>query len=174
MGRFETLLETVETYQALAAANYDRIRRLAEDLREGLCAFLDARDGVCVRLVPPYGPFEPKPYGDKAFSVAPRGFRPLGPVSFGLAVRVTKGTDWLRLTLECRKLGDRFEVEIKGGSTYTFELPLAETDPTPFYQAVFDHVHLWFADKIERYREGDYGTREIGFDFARDIDTAET
>jgi len=27
-------------------------------------------------------------------------------------------------------------------------------------------VRGWFQDRIDRYSEGDFGTREIGFDFA--------
>jgi len=172
MSRFDTLLETVETYQALAAENYNRIRRLAEELREGLCAYLGSEDGVCVHLVPPAGPFEPRPYGDHAFSIAPQGFRLLGPVQFGVAIRVTKGTDWLRVTMECRKLGEQFKVLIEGGAEYDFDLPLAENDPEPFYEEIYQHVLGWFAKRIERYNEGDFGTREIGFDFADDADTA--
>ena len=172
MARFDEWLATVETYQGLAAENYDRIRRLAEELREGFCAYLEASDGVCVHLVPPVGRFEPRAYGDHAFSVPPRGFRPLGPVQFGLAVRVTKGTDWLRLTLECRTEGDTFTVEIEGGGSYEFKLPLAENDPEPFYEQIYSHVHDWFAARIESYRDGDSGTREIGFDFAAGADQA--
>lgn len=166
MARFDELLETVETYQTLATENYDRIRRLAEELRDGLCVYLGASDGECVHLVPPAGPFQPRPYGDLAFSVPPRGFRPLGPIRFGVAVRVTKGTDWLRITLDCRKAGDTFTVQIEGGSEYSFKLPLAENDPEPFYEQIYSHVRSWFAERIERYRDGDAGTREIGFDFA--------
>lgn len=166
-SHFEDLLATVETYQDLASENYDRIRRLAEELRDGLCAFMGASDGVCVHLVTPAGPFEPRAYGDEAFSVAPRGFRPLGPVQFGVAIRVTKGTDWLRVTFECRKVGETFQVIMEGGREYTFTLPLSENDPQAFYEEIFDHVKGWFSMRIERYRDGDSGTREIGFDFAR-------
>lgn len=166
-SHFEDLLQTVETYQDLAAENYDRIRRLAEELRDGLCGYLGASDGVCVHLVAPAGPFEPRPYGDEAFSVPPGGFRPLGPIQFGVAIRVTKGTDWLRVTFECRKVGETFHVIMEGGREYQFELPLRDNDPQPFYEEIFDHVKSWFQTQIERYMEGDFGSREIGFDFAR-------
>ncbi len=166
MARFDTLIETVDEYQVLAAENYDRIRNLAEGLRRGLCDHLGATDGECVRLVPPAGPFEPKNYGANAFSVAPKGFRPLGPIAFGLAVRVTRGTDWIRLTIECRKAGDAFTAEIVGGPSHELGLPLEDHDAAAFYDEIFDHIQGWFADRIARYREGDYGTREIGFDFS--------
>ena len=172
-SRFENLLETVEQYQALASENYDRIRTLAEQLRQGLCDFLEAKDGVCVHLVPPMGQFEPKPYGDQAFTMPPRGFRPLGPVAFGLAVRVTRGTDWLRVTLECRKAGDEFTVQIQGGPEYLFQLPLADNDPEPFYEHIYEHVQGWFQERMDRYLEGDFGSREIGFDFADPADTVQ-
>lgn len=171
MSRFDELITNVEAYQALATENYDRIRALAEQLRTGFCNFMDSKDGVCVHLVPPGGAFEPKAYGDAAFSMPPRGFRALGPVAFGLAVRVSRGTDWLRVTMECRKVGDKFRVHIQDGPEYEFELPLATADHDPFYQHIYDHVFLWFASRMERYKEGDYGTREIGFDFAEKIET---
>ncbi len=166
MSHFDELIATVEEYQTLAAENYDRIRKLAEELRDGLCDFMGAKDGVCVHLVPPGGEFKPKEYKDKAFSIPPRGFRPLGPVAFGLAVRVSRGTDWLRVTMECRKLGDTFIVQIINGPEYQFMLPLADNDPQPFYEHIHDHVRGWFSGGIERYQEGEYGSREIGFDFA--------
>jgi len=173
MSKFEELLATVETYQALADENYKRIRKVAEELRAGLCNYLNSSDDVCVQLVPPGGPFEPKPYGDQAFSIPPKGFRPLGPVAFGLAVRVSKGTDWLRVTMECRKIGENFMVQIVGGDEYQTKVPLVDHDPEPLYTLIYRHVFDWFNERIERYQEGDYGTREIGFDFAVDVETAQ-
>lgn len=166
MSRFEELVTTVEVYQGLAEENYNRIRRLAEEVRSGLCDYLGASDGVCVYLVPPAGPFEPRAYGDQAFSIPPRGFRPLGPVSFGLAVRVTKEQDWLRLVLHCRKSGDSFVVQIEEGAEYEFRLPIREEDSGPFNTHIYQHILGWFTENIERYREGSYGTRGIGFDFS--------
>lgn len=166
MSRFEELVETVEVYQALAEENYNRIRRLAEEVRSGLCDYLGASDGICVHLVPPAGPFEPRSYGDQAFSIPPRGFRPLGPVSFGLAVRVTKAQDWLRLAMHCRKAGDSFIVSIEEGAEYEFQLPIREQDSGPFNAHIFQHIQGWFTENIERYREGSYGARAIGFDFS--------
>ncbi|MBY9066123.1 hypothetical protein K1X12_04385 [Hyphomonas sp. WL0036] len=166
MPRFDELVATVEIYQALAEENYNRIRRLAEEVRSGLCDYLGASDGICVHLVPPAGPFEPRAYGDQAFSIPPRGFRPLGPVSFGLAVRVSKGQDWLRLVLNCRKTGDSFIVQIEEGAEYEFQLPIREEDAGPFNAHIYQHILDWFTENIERYREGSYGSRAIGFDFS--------
>lgn len=171
MARFDDLLARVATYQELAGENYDRIRKLAEDLKDGMCDYLGSSSGVCVHLVPPAGQFTPKAHGDEAFSMPPRGFRQLGPIAFGLAVRVSSGTDWLRVTLQCHKVGDKFTVNILEGEKYTFELPLVEADTEPFYAHVYEHVYEWFDDQIERYKDGDnYSTREIGFDFAEDDD----
>ncbi len=166
MSRFEELIAIAEEHQELAAENYARIRRLAEDLRAGLCDWMDARDGICVRLVPPVGPFQPKSYGDEVFSLPPRGFRPLGPIAFGLAMRVSRGTDWIRLTFTAHKIGDRFRVEIQGGPSHDFDLPLSAQNPEPFYALIFFYVTQFFRAGIADYREGEYSQREIGFDFS--------
>lgn len=165
MSKFDELVETVDTYQARVKENYDRIRRLAEDLKDGFCKYLDAKDGVCVHLVPPVGAFKPVTDLNKAFSIPPRGFRPLGPVFFGLAIRVTRNTDWIRITMRCQKLGENFTVYIENGPNYTFRLPLAENDPGEFYDLLFNHVHAQFSEAIDRYDRGN-DARSIGFDFS--------
>ncbi len=166
MSRFNTLIATVETYQTLAAENYNRIRMLAEEVRSGLCDFIGASDGVCVHLVPPTGSFEPRAHGDAAFSVAPRGFRPLGPITFGLAVRVSRQADWLRLVVTCRKSGESFAVEIEDGASYDIRLPITPEDSDPLYTHIFAHILDWFTANIESYEAGSYGARTIGFDLA--------
>lgn len=173
MSRFEELIQTVETYQTLAEENYSRIRRLAEDVRGGLCDYIGAPDGVCVQLVPPTGAFEPRAYGDAAFSIPPRGFRPLGPVSFGLAFRVSKQADWLRLKFECRKTGEEFVVGIEDGAEYTFTLPIQDGDSEAFYAHIYQYILGWFQEHIQSYREGVYGTRSIGFDMVGEPSHAE-
>ncbi len=171
MSRFDELVSTVDEYQKRAAENYSRIRALAEEISTGFCAFLGNSDGVCVHLVSPTGAFTPKPGGDAAFSVAPRGFRPLGPIIFGLAVRVTRGTDWIRLTLHCRKAGHDFVVQLDGGPAYTFHLPLEDHDKSEFYELLYAHILSRFTEAIERYDDGDYASRSIGFDFTETGDT---
>ncbi len=166
MSRFDDLISTVEHYQNLASENYKRVRALSEQISSGLCGFINACDGVCVRLVPPAGAFEAKDYGDKAFSVPPAGFRPLGPIQFGLAVRVSRGTDWMRVTMECQKLGETFVVRIVGGEDYLLDIPLKENDFRPLFEHIYDHVEDWFKSQIDRYEAKDYGQREIGFDFS--------
>lgn len=170
MSRFTDLVSTVDHYQKLAAENYSRVRKLAEELRAGLCAYIESGDQVCVLLVRPSGQFEPKDYGEKAFSLPPKGFRPLGPILFGLAVKVSTGTDWMRVTMECQKIGDTFVTRIAGGEEYTLTIPLADHDPEPFYEHIYEHVVDWFQTQITRYEAGDYGQREIGFDFSGNND----
>ena len=166
MSRFEELISTVSRYQTLAAENYTRVRSLAEELRAGLCAHIGMKDGVCVQLVPPAGPFEPKDYGDQAFSIPPQGFRPLGAIQFGLAIRVLGENDWMRVTMQCQKIGDEFIAQIVGGDEYKLNIPLKDNDPEPFYDHIYEHVLEWFQTQIERYEAGDYGSREIGFDLS--------
>ena len=172
MTRFDELKALAKTHQDLAAENYARVRQLAEEIRSGFCDYLDASDGVCVQLVPPLGEFQPKPYGDAAFSVPPRGFRPLGPIAFGLAVRVSSGTDWIRITTQCQKIGDRFILDIQGGESFTLTLPLTEQDSRNLFDYLFNHLIGWFQSGIDNYQTGEYGTREIGFDFSHQDDTA--
>ena len=170
MSRFEELISTVSRYQTLAAENYVRVRSLAEELRAGLCAHIGMKDGVCVMLVPPAGPFEPKDYGDQAFSMPPQGFRPLGAIQFGLAIRVLTDKDWMRVTMQCQKIGDDFIAQSVGGEEYRLAIPLKDNDPEPFYDHIYEHVLDWFQTQIERYEAGDYGSREIGFDVSRSQD----
>lgn len=167
MSRFDELVETVEEYQKRAAANYDRVRRLAEELKDGFCKFLNSGPGVCVHLVPPVGQFKPVTDLNTAFSIPPRGFRPLGPILFGLAVRVSKETDWIRVTMACHKLGEKFTIQIQDGPNYNFTLPLADSNPEDFYHILFDHIRAQFQDAIVRYDQGS-DARSIGFDFTDD------
>jgi len=172
MSRFEDLLNTVAQYQQLADENYQRVRRLAEEIRTGLCQYMGtsemSRGTVCVRLVPPSGPFEARDYGDQAFSIPAEGFRPLGAILFGLAFRVSGKDDWMRVTLECQKIGSAFMIHLAGGEDYTLSLPLQTNDTEPFYEHLYQHVLSWFQTQIEHYQAGEYGRRDIGFDFSRD------
>jgi hypothetical protein len=119
-------------------------------------------------LVAPAGPFEARDYGDEAFSLPPSGFRPLAPIQFGLAVRVSRGVDWMRVTIECQKIGDKLIARIVGGEEFTLQIPLAENEPEPFFEYIYQHVLGWFQDQVKHYQAGDYGTREIGFDISRE------
>ncbi|MGD2131479.1 MAG: hypothetical protein PVI23_01730, partial [Maricaulaceae bacterium] len=138
--RYDRLIALAGRYRALADENYARIRALAEALQSGFCAYLNSARPPCVLLVPPQGPFEPKAYGDQAFSVPPEGFRALGPIAFGLAVRVSEGDDWLRIPLSCMKDGETFQVSFGEHGHHRFALPLADQDPTEFFEALYVHV----------------------------------
>lgn len=164
MSRFHALIELVARHQAMATQNYDLIRGLGERLRAGFCEYLAATDGECVHLVPAFGPFEPRGYGDDAFSMPPRGFRPIVPVAFGLAVRLTREGDWLRVPLHCAKEGERFRIDIANSASLSVSTPSAGEED----QAVFEALHAWLADtftsQIDRFEDGVYGGRDIGFD----------
>ncbi len=166
VSKFEELLEKAAVYQELASENYDRVRRIAEGIQSGFCKFLNSSDGACVRLVPPQGPFQPKLYGDEAFSMPSRGFRHIAPIAFGLAVRVTHETDWIRAVLICSKQGEHFNVAIMEGQSHDFELPFTDDDHQEFYQALFQHFMDWLDERIDNYREGSYSRTSIGFDFS--------
>ena len=164
-GRFDALIDRAAEYQEMARDNYDRVRRIAQGIESGFCAYLSASDGKCVQLVPPAGPFQPKNYGDEAFSMPPRGFRHIAPIAFGLAVRVTRDTDWMRMVLMCSKEGENFVVSIADGSSHTFDLPFGDDDHQEFYDLLYDHIMGWLKDRMAFYRHGNYGTSSIGFDF---------
>jgi len=172
--RYEELINTAARYGELAAENYMRIRSLAEAIQSGFCSYLNSPKPPCVLLVPPVGPFEPKAYGDAAFSAPPRGFQPLGPVRFGLAVRVSDKGDWVRIILSCFKEGETFTVDLADGGEHRFPLPLHEQDPMEFFGALHTHVLDFFRDAIDDYEHGGYGQREIGFDLLPAQDSAET
>lgn len=165
MTRFEELSAAVGRHQLLATENYDRVRAIAEHIRGGFCEYLAASDGECVHLCPPVGPFEPKAYADDAFSMPPKGFRPIVPIAFGLAVRVSKEGDWMRVTLQCVKEGEHFTVYIADGKSHVFDLPLPVD--AMVNQIFFDmlHAHLLdeFRQQVEAYEQGEYGGTEIGF-----------
>ena len=167
MSRFEELVETVADYQKRAGEHYDRVRGLAENLRQGFCEYLGSGMGTCVHLVPPAGAFKPTTDLNTAFSIPARGFRPLGPIAFGMAVRVSKGTDWIRVVMVCYKRGEKFTVEIDAGPSYTFGLPLADNSTDEFYDILYAHISGQFTEAITRYDRGN-DARSIGFYFSED------
>lgn len=164
MNRFAELVAIVARHQELAAEHYARVRQVGEGVRAGLCDYLDARDGECVRLVPPAGPFQPRNYGEEAFSMPPRGFRFIVPVLFGLAVRVTRGVDWIRIALRCTKEGETFRIDLADGKSHACRVPFTESEHVELYEMIYRHVVDVFEDQIGQYEHGEYGVREIGFD----------
>jgi len=164
MSRADELSKVVTRYRMLAAENYVRIRTLAEAIRDGFCVYLGADGPPCVLLAPPVGPFQPRDYGDAAFTAPPSGFQPLTPITFGLIVRITAQGDWLRVVMRCAKEGETFRLSIADGVDYSFRLPLAEGAPPDFLEALYVHVTDYFARAIDSYEQGEYGDQAIGFD----------
>lgn len=163
--RYQDLTAIVAEHQKLAAENYDRVRSIAEHVRGGFCAYLASPDGDCVHLVPPYGPFEAKEHGDQAFSMPPQGFRPIAPIVFGLAVRVSDSGDWMRVALHCVKEGEQFTVHIADGKSHEFQMPLPidSTVHGVFFDMLHEHLTSQFREQMDAYVEGEYGGNDIGF-----------
>lgn len=170
-SRFLTISEAANAYGDRSFDNYAQIRSIAEHIQAGLCGYLD--DGIkCVFLVPPQGPFLEQNYGSAAYSVSGKGFLPLEPISFGLGVRVSETGDFIRVVLQCRKEGDRIDVQVENNKTYELDLPLKDKKLQVVLEGLYQHILNWFTDRVERYDFGNYGTSEIGFDIQR-IDTGD-
>jgi hypothetical protein len=164
--RFLKISKAANTYGERSFDNYAQIRSLAEQVQTGLCAYLD-HEQKCVFLVPPQGPFQSNNYGSGAFSVAGKGFLPLEPISFGLAVRVSETGDFMRLVLGCRKEGDKIYMQVDEDHNYAFGLPLKKKEIDACLEGLFQYLLHWFADRVERYDHGSYGSTDIGFDIQR-------
>ncbi len=171
-GRAEALFAIANRYGRKSFENYAQIRSLAETLCEGFDRWLSDQ-GPYVFLVPPEGRFSAKNYQSAAFSVAGKGYLPLKPISFGLAVRVSEDEDYMRVRLECRKEGDHIDVRLHDGTKVDVPLPEggegAVTDAAlePLYHALYDHLIGFFQDHVDDYDNGHYGVTEIGFDLQR-------
>ena len=59
------------------------------------------------------------------------------------------------------------KVSIGQESPVALSLPLDETQMTPLFDLVNDHILGFFRDSVAKYDEGDYGTSVIGFDISR-------
>jgi len=164
--RHVILKETAARYAALSLENYARIRALAERIAREFCAYLHPNNPPCVFLVPPRGPFQPRDYGGRAFTVSGAGFLPLGPIGFGLAVRVSDHNDYIRLVLSCAKEGEELVVRIKDGGAYEFHAGEAE-DLTDFFEHLYRHVLGWYEERITLYEEGNYAGGGMGFEMVR-------
>lgn len=146
--------------------NYVQIRSVAEQIRDGFCAWLDSSQ-QCVFLVPPQGPFQAQNYRSAAFSVSGKGFLPLEPISFGLAVKVTAQDDYMRMVLTCRKEGDRMFVQVENQAQFEIDLPVSEDRLNVLYEDLYGYLLSWFESRIENYDHGRYGMADIGFDIQR-------
>ena len=164
--RLQALFDVAQTYGELSFENYAIIRNLAETLRDEFCAWLSETPN-CVYLVPPEGRFSAKNYQSAAYSVAGKGYLPLKPISFGLAVKVSPDKDFMRLQMHCRKEGDAVFVRIEKQREMRVGIPLEEGALEPLFRAIYDYLTEYFQSRIDDYDHGRYGTTEIGFDIQR-------
>lgn len=166
-SRLSELWAAAETYGQRSFDNYAQIRSVAETIRDLLCAWLNHGDEPCVYLVPPEGPFQAENYQSGAFSVSGKGYLPLKPISFGLAIRISEDKDYMRLQMHCQKEGQQMKISIGKDSPTALQLPIDETQLTPFFDKIYHHILAFFTDSVAQYDEGDYGTSVIGFDIFR-------
>lgn len=162
--RFDQLAEAAGRYGQASLDNYALIRSFAEQLADGFCKYL-GDNRKCVWLVPPAGPWLPQNYGSGAFSVSGKGFLPLAPISFGLAVRVSQTGDWIRVVVSAAKQGPDLDVTITNGPDFDFRLPLTPGRLAEFFDALYAHLINFFKEAADHFESGSYGGRAIGFDF---------
>lgn len=163
-SRHQQLKDAAAAYGAASLDNYARIRSLAERIAEGFCAYLAPEDPPCVHLVPPKGAFAPRDFGSAAFSVSGRGFLPLEPVSFGLALRVSDTGDWLRIVITSIQEGGQLVCRITDGETFNFPLPVTDEALTEFFGHLYRFAFDWFEDRVRLYESGAYGGSTMGFE----------
>ena len=166
MTRFQALSEIAGDYGDRAFKNYSQIRNVAQTIRDSLREYM-CSDGECTFLVPPSGKFGARDYGSGAFSVAGKGFLPLEPLSFGLAVRVSDRKDYIRIVMTCRKEADVMYVTPDNRRPYRLSLPPTEEEIADVTESIYDYLVDWFASRIDRYDNGTYGNNDIGFDIVR-------
>jgi hypothetical protein len=167
ISHFDSLADAAERYGRFSLDNYAQVRNVAESISSGFCRYLSGGEPVCVHLVPPTGEWSPQAYQSGAFSVSGAGFLPLDPISFGLAVRVSRTGDWLRLVLTCLKKGPVIDIDIESGGAFSLALPVRQDELTSLFDALHGHLMGWFSEQADLYEHGDYGGHGIGFDFLR-------
>ena len=164
--RREKISEAAKLYGEKSFDNYAQVRSVAEQIRDGFCAYLDP-DKECVFLVPPQGPFTAQNYRSAAFSVSGNGFLPLEPISFGLAVRISGEGDFMRIVLTCRKEGERIYVYIEQDRSHELDLPITDEGLGSLFETLYQHLLQWFTGRVETYDNGSYGSNDIGFNIYR-------
>ena len=164
--KLSRLSEAAEIYGLRSFDNYAQIRSLAEQLRDGLCEYLDSGQ-ECVFLVPPQGAHGAMNYGSGAFSVSGKGFLPLEPISFGLAIKISGQSDYMRIVMHARKEGNHIYVQVEENTGFTFDLPLEPKDLQSALDGIYAYVLNWFESRVDRYDNGNYGSSDIGFDIQR-------
>lgn len=165
-SHLDEIADAAKVYGARSFDNYAQIRSVAEAIRDGLCEWLD--DGKqCVYLVPPQGPFTAQNYRSAAYSVSGKGFLPLEPISFGLAINISGDGDYMRLVMTCRKEGDKMFIHVDEGREVDLNLPLQDAELTHFFENIHEHLLHWFEGRVDQYDNGNYGSNDIGFDIQR-------
>jgi len=165
-SRLSLITKAAEAYGDRSFQNYSIVRNVAETVRDTFCKFLD-EDRQCVYLVPSKGPFAARNSGSAAFSVTGKGFLPLEPISFGLAVAISKDGDYMRVVLTCRKEGDVVFISLEKGREYQLSLPINDVELGALVEGIYEHLMDYFQDQVDSYDNGDYGRNEIGFDIQR-------
>lgn len=165
-SRLDKVADAAKIYGARSFDNYAQIRSVAETIRDKLCVWLDSRK-QCVFLVPPQGPFTAQNYRSAAYSVSGKGFLPLEPISFGLAINISGDGDYIRRILTCRKEGDRMFIHVDEGREVVLALPLVDTELTHFFEGLYEDLLRWFESRVDEYDNGHYGNNDIGFDIQR-------
>ena len=168
MTRAEALAAIAGDYGDRALTNYSQVRNVAITLRDQLRDYL-CHDTDCVFLVPPSGKFGARDYGSGAFSVSGKGFLPLEPISFGLAVRVSGKKDYLRIVMTVRKEGETIFLTPDTGKPYRLSIPISEDEYVEVVEGLYSYLVDWFASRIDRYDNGSYGNNDIGFDIVRAV-----
>ena len=148
--RLEELAKSAQIYGQRSFDNYAQVRSIAEQIREGLCAWLD-HNQQCVFLVPPQGAFKSENYGSAAFSVAGKGFLPLEPITFGLAVKISTDEDYMRLVITARKEGERMFLSLDNGKMLTLQLPTEQAELDTIFETLYAHLLDWFNTRIDNY-----------------------
>lgn len=164
---FDELADAAERYGDFSLENYARVRSVAEALSSGFCRYLGSgAKSRCCYLVPAQGEWAPADFRSGAFSVSGQRFLPLGPIQFGLAVRVSRTGDWMRLVLTAAKNGEAMDIHVERGETYTFTLPVEPDEMKAFFAHLHRHLVDWFEEQSRHYEHGEYGGGSgIGFDF---------
>ncbi|WP_409432487.1 hypothetical protein ACJ3XI_09790 [Litorimonas sp. RW-G-Af-16] len=165
-SRLDIIADAAEIYGARSFDNYAQIRSVAETIRDEFCAWLDP-ESQCVFLVPAEGAFAAQNYRSAAFSVTGTGYLPLKPISFGLAVKISREKDYMRLKITCRKEGGNMFISIEHGRDIALPLPIQKGELPPLFESIYSHILDFFTDSVDEYDNGDYGSSDIGFDILR-------
>ena len=165
-SHLDEIAAAAKIYGARSFDNYAQIRSASEAIRDGLCDWLD-NGNQCVYLVPPQGAFTAQNYRSAAYSVAGKGFLPLEPISFGLAINISGDGDYMRLVMTCRKEGDKMFIHVDEGREVDLDLPLNDTQLIQFFENIHEHLLDWFEGRVDQYDNGSYGNNDIGFDIQR-------